>query len=212
MVQTRDYVEWHKGYDDPNSGLSWRLEYVRRQIRQRLDQNSGPQRIVSACAGDGRDVIGVLATRADAARIEAYLIEINETLAERARLAAAAAGLTRVHVRVADAGCTDAYVDAVPADLILLMGIFGNICDDDVHETIRATPQLCAAEATVLWSRARSPRDINELIRIWFNEEGFTDLDYATHDAAGLAAAGVMRYHGPRQPLVPGRRMFAFHR
>jgi hypothetical protein len=212
MVETRDYVEWHRGYDDPNSGLSWRLEYVRRQIRQRLDERSGQQRIVSACAGDGRDVIGVLATRADADRIDAYLIEINETLAERARSAAATAGLSRVHVRVADAGWTDAFVDAVPADLVLLMGIFGNITDEDVHETIRATPQLCAPEATVLWSRARSPRDINELIRTWFIEEGFTDLDYATHDGAGLTAAGVMRYTGPQKPHEPGRRMFTFRR
>lgn len=212
VVGTRDYVEWHAGYDDPNSGLSWRLAYVQRQIGDVLDQRSGPLRIVSACAGDGRDVIGTLAARPDAARVSAYLIEINQTLAQRAREAAARAGLSGVQVRLADAGWTDAYAQAVPADLILLVGIFGNISDEDIHETIRAAPQLCAAGATVLWSRARKPRDINDLIRSWFAEAGFADIDYATCDAQGLTAAGAARYTGRPQPLVPGRRMFAFVR
>jgi hypothetical protein len=211
-MATRDYVQWHADYDDPGSALSWRLGYVQQQIRDVLDQRPGPLRVVSSCAGDGRDLIGVLAARDDADRVDACLIEINEQLAERARAAAAAAGLSRVQVRAADAGWTDAYADAVPADLVLLVGIFGNITDDDVHETVRSTPQLCAAGATVVWSRSRATRDINDVIRGWFAEAGFADVDYAISDGEGLTAVGVARYTGEPQPLVPGRRMFTFVR
>jgi hypothetical protein len=211
-MATRDYVRWHADYDDPNSGLSWRLRYVQRQIREVLDARQGPLRIVSSCAGDGRDVVGVLAERDDADRVDVCLIEINELIAQRARDAAAAAGLSRVEVRAADAGWTDGYAGAVPADLVLLVGIFGNISDDDVHETIRTAPQFCAPGATVLWSRARDPRDINDTIRGWFAEAGFADVDYATSDAEGLTAVGAVRFAGTPKPLVPGRQMFTFIR
>lgn len=42
------------------------------------------------------------------------------------------------------------YADAVPADLVLLCGIFGNIPDADVQATVRAAPQLCAPGAEVV--------------------------------------------------------------
>jgi hypothetical protein len=85
----RDYVEWHRAYDDPGSGLSWRLRAVQGHIRRVLDERPGPLRVLSACAGDGRDVLGVLAQRADAARVSATLVELHPGIAARAREAAA---------------------------------------------------------------------------------------------------------------------------
>ena len=34
---------------------------------------------------------------------------------------------------------TDAYTGAVPADLVLLVGIFGNITPADIQRTVRGT-------------------------------------------------------------------------
>jgi len=52
------------------------------------------------------------------------------------------AGLTGVEVRCADAGDLEAYAGTVPADLVLLAGVLGNISDADVRATIAALPAL----------------------------------------------------------------------
>ena len=60
-----DWVEWHRGYDSPTSPLSRRLEVVRRDLRRALgtspSEPGGTRRLVSICAGDGRDVLPVIA-------------------------------------------------------------------------------------------------------------------------------------------------------
>ena len=139
----RDYERWHERYDDPGSDLSWRLGVVRGHIRAALDRHPGPVRALSLCAGDGRDLLGVLAGRPDAARVRAVLVEVHPAIAERARRGAAGTAAA-VDVREADAGDTGAYADAVPAELVLLVGIMGNVTDADLARTIAAAPALCA--------------------------------------------------------------------
>ena len=207
----RDYLAWHAQYDDPDSGLSWRLRQVQTFITEFLHSHRGPVRVVSACAGDGRDLLGVLAGRTDAERVQATLVEVHPALVATARAAAGAAGLTDVQVRAADAGATEAYTGAVPADLVLLVGIFGNITAADIQNTIATVPQLCAAGATVIWSRAPQG-DGNVHVRQWFADHGCTELDYAegrSDDAVGL---GRVRFTRDPVPLQPGRRLFTFVR
>ncbi len=211
MSGTRNYLRWHEQYDDPSSDLSWRLRLVQDQLTAVLDATAGPVRLVSACAGDGRDVLQVLAARPDANRVTATLIELHPVLAERARQAAATAGLTKVCVRTADAGRSDTYRGAVPADVVLLVGVFGNICDDDLWTTIAATPQLCRAGATALWSRGLDGTDRNERIRARFAETGFTEVDYQVFGTGG-SALGVLRYDGAEQALEPDQLLFRFVR
>jgi hypothetical protein len=116
-----DRGEWHAAYARPGSGLPDRLDAVRSHIVRRLDATaSRPVRVVSA--GDGRDLLGALSTRADAGRVTAVLVERDPTLADLAR-AAARAVPAHVDVREADAARSDVYADAVPADLVLLCGI-----------------------------------------------------------------------------------------
>jgi hypothetical protein len=207
----RDYARWHRRYDDPDSDLSWRLRTVQSYIRRALGERSGPIRVVSACAGDGRDLLEVLAERPDAHRVSATLVELHPTIANHA--VRAATGLAaRIEVRVRDAGWTDAYVGAVPADLVLLVGIFGNISEADMVRTIGAAPALCSPGATLVWSRAREGGDLNDVVRNRFAAAGFVELDYATLDVDSLPAAGAMRYAGPPRPLVGGLRLFTFVR
>lgn len=213
MSQLRDYRAWHQQYDDPASYLSWRLATVRGFISQALDAREGPVRVLSLCAGDGRDLLGVLEERADADRVTATLVELDPELARRARDRAAAGGFA-VEVRVTDAGTTDAAVGVVPADVLLLVGIFGNISDDDVRATVAAAPSLCAPGAHVLWTRGRNTNghDLTPAIRRWFAEAGFTEVAFAALDAAGHPSVGVARLDTEAAPLEPGRQLFTFLR
>ena len=211
MAGIRDYVSWHDGYDNPGSGQAWRLRTVQALVAEALDQRTGPVRVLSSCAGDGRDVLEVLAGRLDAARVSATLVEVHPVLVERARALAASTD-AEVEVRAADAGTTDAYAGAVPADLVLLVGIFGNISDDDVRATVAAAPQLCRPGGTLLWSRGRRREDLGPQIRRWFTGAGFTELGYATHDHGDRPALGSVRYDGPPREMVPGQPLFTFRR
>lgn len=170
-------------------------------------------RILSVCSGDARDLVQVLTGRVDADRITATLVELHPAFADRARsTAAAVAPEAAVSVRVVDAGDSDAYVGAVPADLVLLVGILGNISDVDVQALIAATPQFCHPGAHVVWSRGRDTSDINDDVRAWFDAAGFTAVDYAAMDTGSRPALGLMRYSGKPVNLVPGRRLFTFWR
>ena len=52
------------------------------------------------------------------AEVSARLVELDPQLAGAARTAAARTGLTRVEVLTGDAGLCDAYIEAVPANLV----------------------------------------------------------------------------------------------
>jgi hypothetical protein len=95
---------------------------------------------------------------------------------------------------------------------VLLVGIFGNIADADLFGPIEAAPQLCRPGATLLWSRRRDDRNLNDEIRARFAAAHFMELDYTTLDAAGQPAVGAVRYEGPPAELVVGQHLFTFVR
>ena len=137
----RDWVAWHEAYDDPSSSLSARLRRVRWHLSRALDQApDGPVRLVSLCAGQGHDVLGVLPGHPRREDVRALLVESDARNAGLARRRAAAAGLPRVEVRQADASRVGSFADALPADVLLLCGIFGNVSDQDIRRTIEAAP------------------------------------------------------------------------
>ena len=58
----RDWAQWHRDYDDAASLLSRRGEVVQGHLHAELERApAGDIRLISLCAGQGRDVIGVLA-------------------------------------------------------------------------------------------------------------------------------------------------------
>jgi hypothetical protein len=95
-----------------------------------------------------------------------------------------------------------------------MIGIFGNISDDDVRRTIMTAPQLCRQGTMLLWSRATSPDDANSLVRGGLPAAGFVELDYREFDQgeSERAALGAARYDGPPQPLITGQQLFTFVR
>ncbi|MET8833695.1 SAM-dependent methyltransferase [Micromonospora sp. NPDC004540] len=206
---TKDWYAWHTDYDQPDSSLSRRLAEVRDRIAEALDTAPpGPLRAISLCAGQGRDLIPVLATHPRGRDVTARLVELDPRNAEVARRAAAEAGLTGVEVVAGDAALTDRYADLVPADLVLVCGIFGNIADADIRATVRHCASLCATGGAVFWTRHRREPDLVPAICDWFAEEGFAPV--AVSSPADGVGVGVHRHTGPHRPLEPGVAMFEF--
>jgi hypothetical protein len=206
-----DWAAWHRAYDDPDSDLSRRLRSVQSALDAFLDARpEGPLRVVSACAGDGRDIVEVLHRRPDADRVHVRLVEQDPGLADRARKAAGL--LAGIDVVTGDAGLTDSYFGAVPADLVMMCGVFGNVADDDLRGLVLALPQLCAEEATVVWTRGRaSSDDLTPTIREWFAEAGFEEVSFdAPPDTT--YRVGVHRLTVPPAQLARARRLFTFIR
>jgi hypothetical protein len=149
-------------------------------------------------------------------------MELHPKLAQQARDDAAAAGLTQVEVLTVDASTTDAYQGAAPADVVLLVGIFGNVADDDVWRLIDFAPRLCRPGATLIWSRGRrftrdlpgvTPGDLNDKVRARFADSGFVEASYETHDSSGLPALGVVRDKGsPVELPLEAAPLFTFLR
>lgn len=203
-----DWVRWHEEYGDPSSALSRRLRIVQRHIIDWLeDRPDAALTVFSACAGQGQDLIQVLGRRGNADRVHATLLESDPRNVEAAR--AAAAELSTVEVRRADAGDLASYRDATPADLLLMVGVFGNISDDDIRRTVVALPHLCRPGATVIWTRSRRDPDLTGSIRAWFADAGFAELAFDA-PADALFSVGVHRLTRAPRTSPPTGRLFTF--
>lgn len=207
-----DWQAWHAPYADDSSPLARRRRVIQSHIRAWFDARpKAPVRVVSACAGDGRDLLEVLAERAATNQVSATLVELDPRNAAAAQAYAQDVGLEGIEVRCTDAGLSDAYVGAVPADLMLLCGLFGNISDADVTGTIAALPQLCAPDATVIWTRSRREPDLTSTIRRWLADRSFDEAAFTAPDGA-LFTVGVHVFGGQSEPLRLGEVWFRFVR
>ena len=213
-----DWVEWHDSYEDPHSAHGSRLAIVQGHIADALtNRPPGPIRVASACSGDGRDLLGVLERHPRAGDVRARLVELEPSLAERARLRCRTLGLDAVEVVTGDASTTDAFAGAVPADLVLFCGVFGNISDEDVARTVSLLRSLCAPDATVVWTRHRREPDLTPKVRAWFSAAQFAEVAFDAPEPPegidhGWVGVGVHRLIGAPDPFQPGQRMFRFTR
>jgi hypothetical protein len=179
------WVRWHQPYEDPTSPLSLRLRFVQSMVRDFLDcvpsppTHPGPVRMVSMCAGQGRDVIDVVSTHPRGGDVSALLVELDPALVAFARDRAAAAGVAeQVRIVEGDASLCRWYESDVPADLVLVCGVFGNISPGDITRTIQALPGWCRMGSQVIWTRHRRPPDATPAIRADFAAAGFTELAF----------------------------------
>jgi hypothetical protein len=211
-VSATDWVEWHRQYDDPESALSRRLRAVQEQVSSWLDETGGdPVKVVSVCAGEGRDLLEVLAGRGDAHRVTATLLDLDTDNVAVATRTAQACDLSRVTVRRADAGWSTCYVGLVPADLVLLCGVLGNIDDAAVQRVLAVLPQLCTPGGTVVWTRTREQPDLTVAIRRWLRQLRFEEVSFTAPDDV-LFSVGRHVFRGASQPLVEDVRLFEFVR
>jgi hypothetical protein len=206
----RDYQAWHDDYDRPGSTLHLRLLVVQDLIAGVLDEAPpGPVRMVSMCAGQGRDVLTVARRHRRGGDLGGRLVELDPVNVAAARATIAAAGLTGIEVVEGDAGSSDAYLGAAPADLVLACGIFGNVSDEDIRTTVGFLPALCAPGATVLWTRAQREDGIVPTIQDWFTATGFEPRALVTPPRVPFGV-GAARFTGTPAPLRPGVHLFSF--
>ncbi|HEY3867751.1 MAG TPA: class I SAM-dependent methyltransferase [Actinocrinis sp.] len=204
-----DWKTWLDGYEVADSWMARRLRAVQEQICVALDSApAGPLNVISLCAGDGRDLLPVLAGHPRRGDVRARLVELDPRNAAAAAQAARAAGLDQVEVVTGDASLVDHYQDLAPADLVLVCGLFGNISDADIRCTIDVCDQLCKAGGTVVWTRHRGAPDRVPLICEWFGARGFA-LTWLSEPDVGYGV-GVHEFAGVPQPARSGIRMFEF--
>lgn len=204
------WVRWHAAYEDPDSALNKRLVAVQGRLRAALDRCAeGPIRLISMCAGQGRDVIGVLADHPRRDDVAALLVELDHPLVVDGRALAAAAGLDSIEIVEGDASTTSPYASGTPADVVLVCGVFGNVSGEDIRATIAELPHLCAPGATVIWTRHRRDPDITPTIRAWFDELGFEEVGFDTEEGAAYGV-GINRLVVEPRPFRPDHRLFTF--
>lgn len=205
----RDYVNWHDEYEQMGSPLHLRLLAVRDLVAGVLDQMPpGPIRAISMCAGQGRDLLTVAHRHRRGMDLTGRLVELDVGNVAVARAAIERFGLGGLDAVEADAGWSDSYEGAVPADLILACGIFGNIRDEEVERTVRFLPALCAPGARVIWTRY--PRDDDPIVlrvQEWFREAGF-EPEVLIVPAVKMFGVGVARLARQPAPFRRHERLF----
>jgi len=210
-----DWKVWHHDYDDPDSSVSHRLVEVRARLAGVLADGVGQVWLLSICAGDARDVIPVVAV--SDCDVEVTLVELDPELADRARRAADAAGV-RVDVRTGDAGDPEVYAGLHPVDVLVMVGVLGNVSDADARTTVAAAGSLVAEGGTVIWSRSNRFRaepthgyeDPAVWVRDLFEAQGFETVDYLRPDQDAWRL-GVSRLAVPSRDPLP-ERIFTFVR
>jgi hypothetical protein len=140
--------------------------------------------------------------------VQARLVELDPELAAHGRERAARVS-AQVEVVNADASITSAYANAVPADIVMVCGVFGNVTDQDIEHTVRQLPALCAPGATVIWTRGTFEPDLTPTIRAWFEASGFAEVAFVAipNTTVGVGAARLV---APPRAFDPGLRLFTF--
>ncbi len=208
------WVRWHAAYENPDSPLSLRLALVQGMARDFLDRvpsaHRGPIRIVSMCAGQGRDVIDVVATHPRRAEVSALLVELDPGLVAFARDRAASSGVAdQVQTVEGDASLCRWYEPQVPADLVLVCGVFGNISSADITRTIEGLRGFCRRGSEVIWTRHRRPPDATPSIRADFAAAGFEEVAFEDPDGFVLGV-GRHRFAGEPSAFDPAAKLFDF--
>jgi hypothetical protein len=204
---------WHGSYADADSSLARRRIVVRRRIGEVLDAvGDRTIRVLSLCAGDGRDVLPELAAR-PSLNATAVLVERDQRLADAARAESSTrASRARIEVREGDAGDWATFADVLPVDLLLLCGIFGNVATVDIRTTIDAVPTMLAPEGTVIWTRGRGEHeDLRPSVRRWFVCAGLQELAFdGEPERFGVGVARATARSSTSQPVPT--RLFTFVR
>ncbi|MEE3718557.1 class I SAM-dependent methyltransferase family protein [Tumidithrix elongata RA019] len=208
----KDWFEWHKLYQSENL-LQQRLQIVQKYISASLDiAPAGKIQIVSACAGDGRDLLGVLATHPRAQDVRARLVELDPQLVARGTKAIAQLGLTgKVELIQGDATLIDSYKGAVPADIVIFCGVFGNLPNEEVLQgLIRNLPYFAKTGAFVLWTRGdRDGANCSERVRQIFKENHFSEVDFQFTETGNMAV-GRHRFDGQTLSAPIDEQFFVF--
>ena len=195
-------------------GYQQRLTAVQEHLCECLDEAApGPIRILSICAGDGRDVIGAVRSHRRRKDVAAWLVELNSQSVELGKGYSVNAGLERSLKFINDDATTYAtYKGIGPADIVLICGVWGHVPVNEKSMLVRAVSTLCKPGGAVIWTRGTSKgiarvREIEALFAgNWWDKGRVT----YTPDAAWAVA--TYRYRGPAQELPADGQIFHFQK
>lgn len=207
-----NWYEWHDLYNS-DARLQQRLQIVREYIWSAIDASPpGIIRVVSACAGDGRDLLGTLASHPRKSDVHGRLVELNPELAQQGQDKIESAGLSQQLEFVnGDATNSSSYIGAVPADIIIVCGIFGNLdSESELKRLIGNLPKLAKKGSFAIWTRGHTDGIAHsETVRKVFREAEFEEVNFRL-TLTGDMGVGIHRYLGEGLPLPQNQQLFVF--
>jgi hypothetical protein len=208
----KDWFEWHDLYNTEPK-LQQRLQIVREYISYSLNASPlGKIQVVSVCAGDGRDLLGTLANHPRTKDVYARLVELNPNLVERGQATIESLGLAKqIEYINGDATISSNYVGAVPADIVIVCGVFGNLANEaELNRLLGNLSFLSKQGAFVIWTRGHSNGiPYSETVRKYLRESGFEEVDFKL-TATGDMGVGIHRYIGENVAVPKEERLFVF--
>jgi hypothetical protein len=195
-------------------GYQQRLQAVQEHLAECLDDApAGPVRILSMCAGDGRDVIGAVRAHRRRKDVAAWLVELNSQSVELGKGYSVNAGLERSLKFInADATVYETYKSIGAADIVLVCGVWGHVPANEKTLLVKAVSTLCKPGGAVIWTRGTSKgiarvREIEALFAgSWWNKGRVTYTPDATW------AIATYRYRGPAHELPGDGQIFHFQK
>jgi hypothetical protein len=191
-----------------------RLQAVQEHLCSNLNEApAGALRLISICAGDGRDLIGVLRTHERRTDVSAWLIELDcESVAAGMQQTKAAGLENSVHFINGDATNYATYQGIGPADIVLACGVWGHVLAHERVSFATALAALCKAGGSVTWTRGVSngTSRLHEIELIFARAVWEQVRTSVTADKKW--AVVTHRYGGSQVKLPPAGRIFNFHR
>jgi hypothetical protein len=208
-----DWVAWHERYKT-NRGLKARLRAVCGQIENCLNAcPPGQIRVVSVCCGDGRDLLTGLIDHPREKDVVAYLIDSERSLIEAGQDSANISGIgDQLHFIVADATLASSYKGMVPADLVLVCGVFGHVVKEDLPKLIQSLGYMCKTGGYVIWTRHAKAWDGEShvpLINQLFEQARFEQISFSVTEE-GASCIGTNRFLGQPADLGSEDTLFTF--
>jgi hypothetical protein len=154
----RVWSDWPQEVYQRQSYLQ-RLAKVQEHFAECLDNAPrGPVRVLSMCAGDGRDVIGVLSSHPRRTDVTAWLVDSDrQSVALGIRQAASAGVAKSVNFVSGDATLYETYKGISPADIVLVCGVWGHVAPDQRALLVAGIASLCKSDGVVIWTRGLGP-------------------------------------------------------
>ena len=209
---SKDWFAWHDNYRT-RPRMRQRLQIVREYISTSINEcPPGKITVISVCAGDSRDLIGTLFNHPRASDVYGRLVEIDSRLVEGGRSAAASAGLGgQLEFICGDATLSSVYQGFVPADLVLVCGVFGNVPETELPRLIQSLQYLCRTNGLMIWTRDLVTDGEHRLatIRERLQEAAFEEVSFKM-TPTGNMGVGMHRYLGEGLPLPDDEELFLF--
>lgn len=172
---SKDWLAWHDNYRTRRPQMRQRLQIVREYISNYLNQfPPGKITVISVCAGDSRDLIGTLFNHSRAWDVYGRLVETRRSAAESAGLAG------QLEFICGDATLGSVYQGFVPADLVLLCGVFGNVPETELPRLTQSLQYLCKANGLLIWTRdlIQDGERCLAMIRECLQESSFEEVSF----------------------------------